>query len=82
MLNSLAGQLAQYKMIASMIGGTSRALFRLGSGARPWLPQTGEAIIKGLFPGVESLTPEEAASRAPRRHGYEQTPAGLWRRER
>jgi thiamine pyridinylase len=56
------------------------AAFRLGQGVRAWAPATGKSIIAELFGAAAPA--ELAAARLPRRHRFEHSPAGLWRRER
>ena len=82
-LSALAGQLPQYVAIAKMIAACSPVSYRLGPGVSQWTAPTGLSIIIALFPvsAEAPAVPEKAAER-PRRHGFEQTPAGLWRRER
>jgi thiamine pyridinylase len=55
--------------------------FRLGQGVRKWAKPAGEAIIGDLFQ-KEQKEVEAIVARPPRHHGFERTPAGLWRRER
>jgi thiamine pyridinylase len=79
-LQRLGTQLAQYSAIMQMVDNYALTSFRLGKGVRGWAHNAGAEIINLLFPS-------EGAAEAPiqpvrRRHGYETTPAGLWRRER